>query len=73
MILENLDIMLSFTAVMLLFSLLITVAVQGLVALVNLRGWVLGVGVERLLKQVDPAFETNAKSTLQCVHVAGEK
>jgi hypothetical protein len=60
MSLEHIDTMIGFTVIMLMFSLLITVLVQMANSLFDLRGKNLLWGVERLLRQMDPALNAHA-------------
>ena len=69
--LEQVDITIGFSVVMLLLSLLITVVVQAIAALLDLRGRNLVWGIMKVLHQVDPQFEqtvtkdwNEAKSTV---------
>lgn len=58
--LEQFDTVLAFTALMLTLSLLITIVVQMVVALMGLRGMNLRWGVEQVLLQLDPALGLQA-------------
>ena len=58
--LEHVDTVLSFAVVMLLLSLLVTTIVQTAVAALALRSKILKMGIERLLKQVDPNLAEHA-------------
>jgi hypothetical protein len=61
MTLEHVDTAFGFIVILLLLSMLITVIVQMIIAILGLRGRVLGWGVEQLLRQVDPTWEEHAK------------
>ncbi len=65
--LEQLDTIISFAVVMLLFSLQITVLVQMTVASCGLRGWNLKSGLEQLLKQIDPDSKGRAGKIAKAV------
>src|SRR5919206_1240265 len=53
-VLHYLDTAIGFAVIMLLLSLLVTTAVQSLIAMLNLRGSNLKWGLELLLKQINP-------------------
>jgi hypothetical protein len=55
--LEQLDVAIGFTVVMLMLSMLITVFVQAVAAAVDLRGRNLVWGLTKLFHQIDPAFQ----------------
>jgi len=61
MTLEHLDTALGFAVIMLLLSLLITVLVQAIIAVLGLRGSNLRWGVAQVLTQIDPALERHAQ------------
>lgn len=61
------DTAMGFAAVMLMLSMLITILVQMAGAVLNLRGRNLLWGVERLIKQFVPEFETEARALAQKV------
>src|SRR5882672_4926191 len=61
MTLEHLDTVLGFAVIMLLMSLLITVLVQTIVAVLGLRGSNLRWGFTQLLTQIDPALDRHAQ------------
>lgn len=56
MALKNLDVVLAFAALMLILSLVVTTAVQAVVAALGLRGRNLFQGVKRLFQQLDGSF-----------------
>ncbi len=62
MTLEHLDTALGFAVIMLLLSLLITVLVQTVTAVLGLRGSNLRWGVAQLLAQIDPSLVGHAKA-----------
>jgi len=62
MTLEHLDTALGFAVIMLLLSLLITVLVQTVTAVLGLRGSNLRWGVAQLLAQIDPSLVDHAKA-----------
>jgi len=61
MSLEHLDTGLGFAVIMLLLSLLITVLVQAIIAVLGLRGSNLRWGVAQVLTQIDPAIARHAQ------------
>ena len=68
--LENLDIVLAFTMIMLLLSLLATIVVQMVVSLLGLRGQNLFWAVKQLFMQVAPATVDDVEKT--AARVAGK-
>src|SRR5438105_2249344 len=54
--LEQFDTIIAFSAVMLTLSLLVTIVVQMVLAVLNMRGMGLAWGVERMLQQFDPSL-----------------
>jgi hypothetical protein len=65
--LERFDTVMSFVIVMLLLSMLVTIFVQCIVALSGLRGWNLSLGVQQLIRQVDPGLAAHAKNVADAV------
>ena len=65
--LDSLDILISFVLIMLVVSLLITIAVQVTSAVLNLRGHNLAKGLERTFTAVAPGIEQNAKELARFV------
>lgn len=59
--LEQIDIAVGFSVVMLLLSLLITIIVQAMSSVFDLRGRNLVWGITKVLHQIDPEFEQKAK------------
>lgn len=67
MALDYFDTAMGFAAVMLMLSLLVTVLVQMVVAVLGLRGANLAWGVKKLLEQVDPSLGQQAKTVAAAV------
>jgi len=65
--LESLDTLIAFVLIMLVVSMLITIAVQMLVALFNLRGINLARGLTHTFNTILPGFEGQAKQFAQCI------
>jgi hypothetical protein len=65
--LERFDTVMSFVVVMLLLSMLVTIFVQCVVAVSGLRGWNLSVGVQQLIRQVDPGLAAHARKVADAV------
>jgi len=65
--LDSLDILIAFAAIMLVVSLLITIAVQMTSAVLNLRGLNLTKGLERTFAAVTPGIEQNTKKLARFV------
>jgi hypothetical protein len=59
--LEQIDLAIGFAVVMLVLSLMVTVIVQAIAAMLDLRGRNLVWGITKLLHHVDPEFEQTAK------------
>jgi hypothetical protein len=67
MLLNNLDMAIAFTVVMLAVSLLVTILVQAISAVLALRGANLRWGLEELLRTVDPEFAKHEEQVKQIV------
>jgi hypothetical protein len=67
MSMENFDTVMSFVIIMLLLSMLITILVQSVVAVLGVRGWNLLFGVNRLLLQIDPSLGAKSKNIAKAI------
>ncbi len=70
--LQNLDTMVSFAAIMLILSLIITVLVQAVVSAFELRGKNLIASLTKMLLQVEPALRNSTQGAGHCEEDCGQ-
>ena len=71
--LDSLDTLIAFVLIMLVVSLLITIAVQMSAAVLNLRGWNLLVGLKNTFAVIAPDTQGKALSRYSVVNRANNK